>query len=79
MRRSLDETQEELKRINEFITSNELRFSSEIRSGLKQLRSVSNIIEVVAGDYTRIPEIAQRVNEVCDRLKGIVEGELGRG
>ena len=77
--RYIDETMDELRRINEFITANELRFSSEIRSGLKELRGVSNISEVIVGDYTRIREIGQRVNEVCDRLRKIVEEELGRG
>ncbi len=76
--RKLEEVQEELKRINEFMTTNELRFSNEIRSGLGQLRSVSGITEVVAGDYTRIPEIGKRVNEACNRLKEIITGELGR-
>jgi len=77
MERKLEEVQEELKRINEFITSNELRFSSEIRSGIEQLRSVSGITEVVAGGYKRIPEIGKRVNEACDRLKEIIVRELG--
>ena len=76
--RKLEEVQEELKRINEFMTTNELRFSNEIRSGLGQLRSVSGITEIVAGDYASIPEIGKRVNEACDRLKEIITRELGR-
>ena len=73
-----EKTEKMMEKFVVFTNSNELRFSDDIRAGLRELREAASVMDVLEGDYTRINGISQRVHDVSDRLKGLVEQELKR-
>ena len=76
---SVESGEASLKQVLDFITANEVRFSDDIRAGLKELREASDIGDVMLqGQYKHIPETNHRVTAVCDRLRRMVEEELKR-
>ena len=80
--RQIESSNEKVGKVMEqfvvFTNANELRFSEDIRADLRELRKAASVIDVLEGDYTRILDISQRVHDVSDRLKGLVEQELKR-
>jgi len=75
---SIEKTQKVLEQFVVFSNANELRFSADIRAGLRELREAASVMDVLEGDFTRILAISQRVHDISDRLKGLVEQELKR-
>jgi len=74
----LGEIKERIQKFVVFTNSNELRFSDDVRSGLRELREAANVIDVFQGDHSRMPDIDKRVHETSDRLRRLVEQELKR-
>ena len=75
---SYEKTGKMMEKFVVFSNANELRFSDDIRAGLRELREAASVMDVLEGDYSRILDISQRVHEISDRLKGFVEQGLKR-
>jgi len=78
IKRGMEKTGNVLQQFIDFTSANELRFSEEIRAGLRKLREEASVMDVLEGQYARMYEISERVVEICVRLKGMIEQELKR-